>query len=217
MIPRSGVSKCTLLQPDLCDYYNRDTFTLVTIIFTVAQLSWVTMLLFVQLVQISRAQTTLENMRGHPQLSGAGDLATAAMVTGSTSLEDAQVTRDGMGPVAHHASETSRRRGSFFEEWKRLLGIDTFIATAMYGSKAEEMQARSRQNPFTRGCITNFNDFFCDPAPVFGRRNNGDAMLGGERVDYTQLYEPPPRSSMRAAPSGDRGADYRSVNREEEV
>lgn len=186
-------------------------------IWTVAQLSWVTMLLFVQLVQISRAQTTLENMRGHPQLSGAAGIATSAIMTGSTSVEAGEISARGSGPDPGTSSPSHRQHETCFDQWKRLLGVDTFVATAMYGSRAEEMQSRNRQNPFQRGCVTNCRDFFFDPAPVFGQRNTGKAMLGGEMVDYTQMFEPPPRTSMRALRRGNHNVNYYSVSTEDAV
>ena len=175
------------------------------------------MLMFVQLVQISRAQTTLENMKGHPQLSGPGALATAAVTAGTTSLEGAELTGHDTGPNAGAQDKPRKPKESWFEQWKKLLGIDTFIATAMHGSRADEVRARQGQNPFTRGCLTNCRDFFCDTAPVFGKRKNGEAMLGGEEVDYTSMYEPPPRMRMRTNLRGGSDVNYYSVNTDEEV
>ena len=211
-LPRSGTPTCTLLGPERCDMLNRDPFTIVLMMWTVAQLSWVTMLLFVQLVQISRAQTTLENMKGHPQLSGPSGIATAAVMTGSTSLEGGEITARGSGPDSRISPTPHRHQETCFEQWKRLLGVDTFVATAVYGSKAEEMQAKNKQNPFQRGCITNCRDFFFDPAPVFGKRRNGEAMLGGEVVDYTCMHEPPPRTNMRASRRGGHDVHYYPVS-----
>lgn len=175
------------------------------------------MLGFVQLIQVSRAQTTFENMRGHTKLSGPGAMVTSALVAGSTSLEGAQLTDRGRGPDAAAASiPKPMRKEGCFEQWKKLLGVDTFVATAMQRPGASEATAQQRTNPFTRGCYTNCGDFFCDPAPIFGKRKNGMALLGGELVDYTMMYEPPPRKSMRAGRS-DAQDVYEEVETEDRV
>ena len=69
------------------------------------------------------------------------------------------------------------------------------MATASDARKGKLKQTRG--NPFSRGIIGNCKDFWCDPAPMFGKRHNGDGYLGGEVVDYTRLYETPLR--MRRA------------------
>jgi len=47
--------------------------------------------------------------------------------------------------------------------------------------------------------MSNCKDFWCEPGSVFGEKENGEALLGGERVNYTKLYEPPPRMDGRWA------------------
>ena len=56
---------------------------------------------------------------------------------------------------------------------------------------------RRRENPYSRGFVTNLKDFFFDGTPWVTRRENGMAMLGGQRVDYTRLYDLPSRSVGR--------------------
>lgn len=105
-------------------------------------------------------------------------------------------------------SPVIRRKEGFFAQWKKLLGLDAFMITA---SDASSTGNRLRQNPFSRGIITNCRDFWLDPAPYFGRRNVGDAMLGGEVINYARLYEPPLRRRGR------RGMQYQQVGEEEDV
>ena len=91
-----------------------------------------------------------------------------------------------------------------------MLGLDTFIATA---SDAAQGRLQTRGNPFSRGLVGNCKDFWCDPAPIFGKRHNGDSLLGGEVVNYTDMYETPLR-----ARSGRTGVDsmvYSAVADEE--
>lgn len=61
----------------------------------------------------------------------------------------------------------------------------------------------------------NCKDFWCDPAPVFGKRENGAAMLGGRVVDYTAMYETP-RVSMTATRRRG-GENYQAVGDDENV
>ena len=164
----------------MCGFVLRDPFTVVLTSWTALQLTWVTMLLFVQLVQISRATTTYENMKGHGHHhdSRASQAVTAALVAGTTSLDGAQVVPSGNAPViegmdthshgAHdghrHGQQHSRDDG-FFAQWKRLLGLDTFMATAQ-DSLDNNSQSRWRKNPYSRGVLTNCRDFWVRSRPL---------------------------------------------------
>lgn len=203
-----------MFPPDLCGIVLRDTFTVVLAIWSSLQLLWVTMLLTVQFIQIARAVTTYESMRGNVHhISQTSEAVTSMMTSGNTSMSGAQVTDTGMGPdpaVPGHKPHPPRREG-FFAQWKKLLGLDTFVATAQ-GSAG----SRRRGNPFSRGIITNCRDFWCDPAPYFGRRETGAAMLGGDVVNYTRMYETPPRMKPRRARQ-DGGGMYHSVESDDAV
>jgi len=170
------------------------------------------MLLVVQLVQISRAKTTFESMRGHTDHgSRASEAITAALISGSTSMNGAQLTgldtSEGPHGHGHHHKQ------GFFAQWKKLLGLDTFLATAQDGLESRNRHRRG-QNAFSRGIITNCKDFWCDPGPLFGRREDGAAMLDGNVVNYAWMYELPPR--MKARRSRGNGNDdtvvYTSVD-----
>ena len=191
---------------------NKDPFGIATLIWAALQLIWVTMLLLTQLIQIIRGQTTYESMRGHTHMSGPGAVVTSAILAGTTSLEGAQLAGQGAGPNTSATSSTHRHKEGCFERWKKLLGVDIFIATAMSGSRASGVQARHRANLFTRGIVTNFSDFFFDPAPVLGTRKNGMAMLGGQLVDYTTMYQVPARTTSRGLRNNDDGGRYASVD-----
>ncbi|KAJ5668840.1 hypothetical protein N7462_009910 [Penicillium macrosclerotiorum] len=210
-LPPIANAKCNVINDTLCDYVTRDTFTLVLNIWITLQLVWVTMLCAVQLVQISRNQTTYENMRGHhiDRSYPSSQAFASAMTAGTTSLEGAGLSAAGQGPnpaLAH--STPPRRRHGCVQQWSSLLGIDTFFATARDGLRDGPQAARPR-NPFSRGVATNCRDFWCDPAPIFGKREPGSAMLGGEVISYYDMYETPLRMHTGSR-SGDGGA-YRSV------
>lgn len=79
---------------------SRDTFTLVLNFWITLQLVWVTMLCAVQLVQISRNQTTYENMRGNSidRSYPSSQAFASAMTAGTTSLDAAGLSASGQGP-----------------------------------------------------------------------------------------------------------------------
>jgi hypothetical protein len=183
------------------------------------------MLLFVQLVQISRAMTTWENMRGahhgHDHSSKASQAITSALTTGTTSRAGAQIGNTGLGPDpalppthapgGHHHGH--RHKEGCFAQWKKILGVDTFVETALNGYEGNKNRPRRQRNPFSVGCVQNCKDFWCDPAPIFGNRENGEAVLGGEVVNYTMMYETP-HPGMRSR--GEEAA-YQSVAGDDSV
>lgn len=173
------------------------------------------MLMFVQLVQISRAMTTWENMRGsnHSHGSKASAAITSALTTGTTTRTGAQIGDTGMGPdpalPPTHAPGHHHHKEGCFKQWKKILGVDTFVETAL----GDKTKTRRNRNPFSNGCVGNCKDFWCDPAPVFGQRENGSAMLAGQVVDYTAMYETPRLMTMRSRG----GAAYESVGTDDSV
>ncbi|RHZ58457.1 palmitoyltransferase akr1 [Aspergillus thermomutatus] len=187
ILPAPVEPACNIINEELCGFVLRDPFTLVLDLWIVIQLVWVTMLCAVQLVQISRNQTTYENMRGHSiDRSYPSSRAFASAITaGTTSLDAAGLSAAGQGPnpaLARGHSHRGRRHGCL-QQWSSLLGIDTFFATARDGLR-DGPRADRPKNPFSRGIITNCRDFWCDSAPYFGKREPGSAMLGGEIVNY---------------------------------
>ena len=211
-LPSPTNAECNILSPAVCGVLIRDPWTIVLTIWATFQLVWVTMLLAVQLVQISRNQTTFENMTRHSfdharhshhrphEAHG-----TVAGGHGAASLNDTAAA--GSRLHAH-----PRRPDGCLTRWKKLLGLDAFMATAQDGlADASTGRRRNRSNPFSRGIIGNCRDFWCDPAPVFGRRTTGEAMLGGQIVNYARMYDRPLQTTgmggmvYRGLPGGDDG------------
>ncbi|KAI4278637.1 MAG: hypothetical protein LQ337_000877 [Flavoplaca oasis] len=216
-LPPPANVECNLLSEELCSLVLRDPFTVVLGIWCTLQLTWMVMLFVVQSVQIARAMTTYESMRGHLQrASPASQAITSAITAGTISPSGASLTNRGMGPdpVMSDGAEghAHRHKAACFTQWKKLLGLDTFIATATGRSGS-----RKRGNPFSRGIITNCKDFWFDPAPYFGRRETGTAMLDGEVIDYTKMYETPPRMRMRSARGNQESRLYQSIGTEDAV
>lgn len=213
-------TRCNILAESICSLILRDTFTVVLSIWATLQLTWVTMLLVVQLVQISRGQTTYESMHRHSMHHGsrASEAITSALTSGTTTLAGAQLTGSGMGPDPALAPDHGHGHGhghahgeGWFAQWKKLLGLDTFLATAQGGLAASGGRSRRQQNPFSRGVVRNCKDFWFDPAPYFGARESGAAMLDGDVVNYTRMYEPPPRMKARRPRQDAERALYHNV------
>ena len=171
------------------------------------------MLLFVQVVQIARGRTTHESMRGHSEHSSqAHEAITATLVAGTTSMGGAQLTPHGLGPqpAIPRQRHGHARHDSCFTQWKKLLGLNSFVATTQSGLGSHD-RSYARRNPFSRGVVTNCKDFWCDPAPYCRRRDLGVAMLDGQVVNYTRLYDMPLRIK-RSGPRRGNGTNYESVN-----
>ncbi|KAF2475727.1 uncharacterized protein BDR25DRAFT_322214 [Lindgomyces ingoldianus] len=164
--------ECNILDGDLCKILNKDSFTIVLSIWTALQLCWVTMLLAVQLLQIARNLTTYESMRGHLNSHTPAEALTSFVTTGDTSQDmaggSAPTTGFGSGQDTGNRHPLRQPKHSVWDQWKRLLGLDTFVVAALQGSQAN--QTRNRGNPFSRGIITNCKDFWCDGAPVFQKK-----------------------------------------------
>jgi palmitoyltransferase ZDHHC13/17 len=192
-----------MLSPGLCRLINTDAYTLILAIWISIQLLWVTMLLFVQFVQVSRAMTTYENMFGVQDGS-----ATSAFTSTGTPLDPnhPSLRVPAAGGNAH--GHAHRHKGGWLKQWARILGVDPFIETVRGRGAATGKNKRKKKNPYSRGCTTNCRDFWCDPAPMFGQRENGSAVLGGDPVNYTAVYEAP---SMMEIGRGRRAGGYEPV------
>ena len=203
-IGKNASETCNVLSPTLCKYINADSYTSILAIWITLQLLWVTMLLFTQFIQVARAMTTYENMFGIRD----GSNITALTSTGAP-LDPNHPSLSAAAPPAAHSH---KHKGGILKSLSRTLGVDPFIETITGRGAVSGKNKRKKKNPYSKGCITNCKDFWCDPAPIFGQRENGSAVLGGERVDYTAMYESP--SLMTLTGRRDRGG-YEAVGTEE--
>lgn len=155
------------------------------------QLVWVTMLVTVQLLQIARGLTTYEAMAPSKPHSHTQQL-NSFVTTGDPSISAAGLGPGNRGPDPVVDGHHGHKHTSPMDAWKRLLGVDTFLAVAIHGRGSPQAnQAAKSSNPFSRGCITNCKDFWMDDGPIFGSRDSGRSKFGGETVDYTSMYEVP--------------------------
>lgn len=188
---------------------NTDAYTLILAFWVTLQLLWVTMLMFVQFVQVSRAMTTYENMYG---------LQDSSITSGFTStgrpLDPNHPSLEPQDADGHGHGHSHRHKDGWLKNWARLLGVDPFIETVRGRGAATGKNKRKKKNPYSRGCMSNCKDFWCDPQPFFGQREPGMGMLGGEHVNYTSIYESP---SLMEPTRGRRRGGYEQVTGEEEV
>lgn len=180
-IPEKASEVCNVLSPTLCRIVNFDAYAALLGVWATLQLIWVTMLLFTQFIQVARAMTTYENMYG---IRDAASIT--ALTSTGTPLDPNHPSLSATPPAAR-----GHKHGGLLKQWSRILGVDPFIETVTGRGAATTKNKRKKKNPYSRGCLTNCKDFWCDPAPVFGQREAGSAVLGGERVDYTTMYESP--------------------------
>lgn len=153
------------------------------------------MLLFTQFIQVARAMTTYENMTG---IRVNTSLSTAFTSTGAPLDPNHPSLSVPTAPAGAHAGHGHGHKhgAGLFKQWSQLLGVDPFIETITGRGAATTKNKRKKKNPFSRGCVTNCKDFWCDPAPIFGQRETGQASLGGDKVDYTAMYETPTLMSI---------------------
>ncbi|MCJ1310562.1 Palmitoyltransferase zdhhc17 [Agyrium rufum] len=210
VLPPPASSTCNILAEGICNIILRDNYAVVLAIWAALQLTWVTMLFFVQGVQIAMGRTTYESMHGRiDHASPLTQMTIAGATAGATSVSGAQIGQAG----GHGHGRGHGHPEGWFAQWKKLLGLDTFVATAQSG--LDGGRSKKKQNPFSRGIVTNCRDFWFDPAPYFGRREVGTGMLDGEVVNYTRMYESPHRIKRRANAEG--GGVDESVGAGEEV
>lgn len=152
------------------------------------QLTWVGMLLFVQFIQVTRGMTTYENMFGIEHHSAAS-LNSAFTSTGAPLAGEVPTSS---GADTGHGHGHKHKHGGFLKQWGKLLGVDAFIETATgRGAVTGAKNKKRKTNPYSHGCLTNCKDFWFDPAPVFGKRETGSAVLAGRPVNWTDIYESP--------------------------
>jgi palmitoyltransferase ZDHHC13/17 len=203
-ISESASDSCNILSPSLCKLVNADAYTLILGCWVTLQLTWVTMLLFVQFVQVSRAMTTYENMFGIQDAA-----LTSAFTSTGTPLDPQHPSLAPQEPAGgqdgHGHAHGHKHKGGWVKQWARLLGVDPFIETVRGRGAATGNKKRRKGNPYSRGCVTNCRDFWCDPQPIFGQRETGAAVLGGDAVNYSEMYESPRQMELGGGGGGARG------------
>ncbi|KAI2642509.1 hypothetical protein GGS21DRAFT_498194 [Xylaria nigripes] len=205
---KPGSPECLVLSASFCKVVNSDPYMALLGVWANLQLTWVGMLIFVQLVQVAQAMTTFENRYGIQD--GSNTFRSAFTSTGApldpSHPDAAAPSSTANGPLDARKGHHGHKHRGFLQQWSRLLGVDTFLETAS-GKKVQ------KKNPYSQGYVQNCRDFWCDPAPIFGRRENGEAMFGGVQINYTKIYESP--AVMRLGVTARRRGEYEAVANEE--
>ncbi|KAI1781318.1 ankyrin [Hypoxylon cercidicola] len=218
-LPKPDTANCLLLAESICDVVTVDPYTVLLGLWTTLQLTWVGMLIFVQFIQVARAMTTYENLYGIQD--GSVSSITSAFTSTGAPLDPSHAdvaappsaAADPLG-VGRGAHAHAHKKG-FLKQWGRLLGVDTFIETATGRGAATGNKTQKKRNPYNKGLVQNCRDFWCDPAPIFGRRETGDAVLNGEKINYTEIYESPTAMNLGLTAGRSRRGGYESVAGEE--
>lgn len=250
---------CILISTEICDVITRDPTTMVLTVWVALQLVWITMLCSVQFLQISRNQTTYESMRRRRHLHASGASPSASQSAAAAAAAgfgfNAGVRGSGSGGhiPAELASVSSRqtahtmeshnnanspqyyhhqRRGCF-AQFKTMLGIDAFVATATDElAAAEQGQGRGQRQrssrmqpppssssrlapppspsrfPYSKGWARNCEEFWCDGHDDTNVNVNGNGSAMPPLSAYFRMARPPPPSSAATARrSYNHGAD----------
>ncbi len=122
--------ECVIISEELCQILHKDPFTIVLSIWAAFQLTWVTMLLCVQLLQVARNLTTYESMRGHLHGQSPADAVTSFVTTGDTSQDvtgggagSGSTNGFGSGQDVGDIPKRKEPKASVWQQWKRLLGL----------------------------------------------------------------------------------------------
>ena len=186
---------------DLCEPLITDPYTTLLTFWTAAQLLWLTLLVVLQYYQISRGITTHElgNLQKYGFLGG-----------GTVTVEDRM--QEGVSSRLPPISKLDIHASSRFQKCLRILGVEQFFATFKDKRKRSVAQRRGL-NPFDQGgCWSNCTDFWAVPSELndessrgwlenglharglgFQLGKGGGARLGGESVNYFEMWEVPER------------------------
>ncbi|KAA8917443.1 hypothetical protein TRICI_000392 [Trichomonascus ciferrii] len=182
----ASTSECPFAPEFLCGVLTEDYFSTYTVAWATAQLTWVTLLVFVQLIQIARGMTTNEASNLHKfGFMGADDFSSLPL--DHHSLDTATAP----GEVTAFKSAKKRRCHSTLA---RILGVDQFVNTAQEAfGKSSRHPAAANSNPVDYGVMRNCADFwFPDHSwNIFKIYDRGYGGLNGNMVDYYELWEFP--------------------------
>jgi palmitoyltransferase ZDHHC13/17 len=199
-------AECQILSMDLCEPLITDPYSTLLTIWTGAQLLWIGLLVMAQYYQIARGITTheLTNLRKYGFMGG-----------GNVTIEDRM--QEGISSRLPPMSQAEGPPPGRFKKCLRILGVEQFLVT-FRDKRQQAAEKRQGMNPFDQGsCWTNCTDFWSNPVVLneegqrdwlengigvrgmgFRLGKGGDAILGGQEVDYFSMFEvPEKRRKMR--------------------
>ncbi|EMR10023.1 hypothetical protein PNEG_01777 [Pneumocystis murina B123] len=186
---------CFVFLKLLCEPFLLDPFTFVLALWTFLQLIWVTLLLVVQLFQISFSITTSE-ARNLDKYGFMGEIEKdfyrkdAAYILRSTFSND---------DAPHHHYCSHKKGYRMFSMLSKFLGIHHFLKIiSIFSSKSVSLMNKTK-NPFNNGILSNCRDFWnCGTGKisVLGFMNKtkhsyieGSGYIDGQLINYYYLYD----------------------------
>lgn len=179
---------CEFAPEFLCTILTVDPFSTMVVIWSSLQLSWVLLLVFVQLIQVARGMTTNEASNLHKfGFMGADDFSSLPLDHHSVDTAAAP------GEVTAFKSAKKRKCSTMY----RVLGIDQFLNTAQDAfGKSSHHPAAANSNPVDFGVLRNCSDFWFPDREynIFKIYDRGYASLNGQMVDYFALWDFPKKT-----------------------
>ncbi|CAN6627334.1 palmitoyltransferase Akr1p [Trichomonascus vanleenenianus] len=204
-IPQADEGDCAFAPLVLCTPLKYSSFMTQAIVWAGLQLSWVVVLVFVQLVQVSKGMTTSEAANLHRfGFMGADDFSSLPMDHKSVAAA---------GPGAVEAFKHARQK-RWYSSISKVLGIDQFLSTAQDTFGRGTSHNRS-SNPVDYGVVRNCLDFWVPTGGgcnVFKVGESGEARLNGQAIDYYTLWEFPSKTRRQRSPANAADHEYEMVN-----
>lgn len=175
------LQECTVLPDFICTAFQISPFTYALMIWCLLQLTWVVLLVFVQLFQIGKGVTSNEAINMQRFGSYGGEEF-------SSLPQDHRVNHRLM--LEKMATTNSFQERRCWTPLFRLIGLDLFLSTA---SSAVHDDHRNSSNPANYGFFQNCADFWAPNGDynIFKAPKGAMGSLGGQTVDYTKLWEYP--------------------------
>jgi hypothetical protein len=195
-------AECKILPMDICEPLVTDPYSTILAFWATAQLSWLTLLVVVQCYQITRGITTheLTNLQKYGFMGG-----------GNITVEDRM--QEGVSSRLPPANATPDIQPTRFQKVLRILGVEQFFTT-FRDQRQRALAQRRGMNPFDQtSCWTNCADFWAVPDVLneessrgwlengcrvrgmgFRLGKGGEAKLGGQEVDYYEMWEVPQKT-----------------------
>lgn len=176
-LPEPNIGRCILLADAFCRPIYANPFVLYIALWAALQLTWTTLLVFVQFMQVARGITTDEAKAWHATGHFGHD---SALPTSTSRASDAE---SGLRAAARRP-----HRHGLISNLTRLFGVDQFIATTQNGL---QNGVRKDVNPYNRGVRKNCIDFWHGERNIFLLSQDGTAFQNGQRIDYYYASEMP--------------------------
>jgi len=197
---------------DICTPLITDPYTTILALWTSFQLLWLTLLVVMQHYQIARGITTheLSNLQKYGFLGGSG-----------FTVEDR--LQEGVSSRLPAISKPDTPHTGRFHKCLRILGVEQFATT--FRNKRQRAQANRRgMNPFDQNSwVRNCSDFWAVPTHLnednqkawldnglnvsgvgFNLGKGGEGKLGGEEVNYFEMWDVPERRRKSRRAEGQR-------------